>query len=448
MGRRRKRDVSSEIDFGNRNVYSRLTGNHVEAPDKPRESFGRVAPITRQNHVSVTVKYSKLEHCRTKDKKWAIEGTWIDDGEQQPELIYRARRGEVVIAPATGPSYSSMTMSNLPVMEVTTTLNRLDKRIPYRVVGIAENPGASRGSEQSILDPFGVVQARGSNTIVNTGSYRHVYGDFAYALLIPETVKNGGVTYSGIAIRGTGNGGSGERANWNQKLLPRLIPLKTRSLHVLLNQLSAQVQDMLYKAWPSNKIHQHVEQRADARHQFLQSFRAESIHYIPGLERWAELEFCVQSLNRVWDQYTANVNRDGCLDALYRVYDEGHALLHEYWTQQLEEFKLYNDPDSLVRLHCDSGKWLIPMGIQALDKLAERAPRAKEDLRGFKSAAEIENESSIPKHHARVHRLRDYMKGTQDWLVANDCVTFMDNHYVGMVLSPEAMPGSEMNILR
>jgi len=421
---------------GEESFERRLTRRKTTPLTKPRASFGRVAPLTRQRAVSLTVFYSKMEQCRTKDPEKALPGTVVLGGEQAPELIYRHRRGDVLFTAAQGPSFSSASaLSNVPLLEVTSVLNRWDRRIPIRVVGIAENPSASRGADDFFGNGAGTCAGNGSNTMINNGPYHLVHGDQLYGLVTPETVDVNGVTFSASAIRGTGAGGSGDRADWNQKLVLQIVPLKTRNFQALVEGSALRAAERLERLTLS------LGPWSAEKDQFFAALDYGPNSVVPGFAVWSRLEWSKQTL---WlalrrHHYQANARAD-LYQVLVAVFRDAQQELAKYWKAHWDEFKRYNDPDSIARLHRNTGAWLLPVGY--------------EDMRARVFGDPVPLAASAPAANAedpmvaQLHDLGKLIAETQRYVVLNDLTPFFDQLWIGMVISPEAMPGSSVNIVR
>jgi len=439
--RRPREDNDQDDDF-----VERLARRRAAPVTKPQKSDGRVAPLTRQRAVSLTVNYRRMEHFRTNDPEKAIEGTVLKGGELDQKNIYRNRRGDILFTASQGPSHSSASfLSNVPMIDVTSCLNRWDKRYGIRVLGWAENPSASRG-DADWGDGAGTCAGAGSGTIINNGPFHLVCGDHLYALPIPEVVEVNGVGYSANAVRGTGRGGNDDRADWTQKLVPQILPLKSRNMEAMLAGVSQRATTRLERALPlaSAGVGEKLSGYVSEKQHFDASIEHGAQSSVPGFTAWGQMEWVKQTLCRMLRQLHGNTaaNR-GNIEAVLKAADrDGNALLAAYWKKHWDEFKRHNDPDSITRLHRGTGHWLLPVGYEEL-RLTVMQPAAPLPAFEAPQAGVVECEMV-----RRVHDLIGKLSQSQRYIVLNDIKTFEEECYVGMVISPEAASRDSVNIAR
>jgi len=431
-----------------------LNSSVIDQRNKPRLSDGRTSRRTAQSHVSVTVRFDALENLRAKRKDQCLPNCWIDSGIQDKKNIQQVRRGDIaLILQDSVPSRGLTGLTNSAV--VFTHLNNWPKHIPIRVAGIVENPSQNRGQTQG-QDNFGNIMARGVNTIVNQGKYMLVCGDYVYALMVPETVDMNGVTWSMNAIKGTGDG-NGSHQDYNQKLVPQLIPLKHKDIRLLIDNIRTEISDHIVQVWETQKQNNSVfDVWANEYNQLQSRLHSDINSLIPGMEEYSSLFFISKSLERALNDFFNGIDKEKTKRLIKVVYAKGHEILRAYWKQAEKQFQALSNPDDMRRLARGTGEWLVPVGVLNIQKDMKRDVNIDIDLNTLSNPVVIQPNMDIVSQtklvetnaYSMISTLQQSLMHTCTWIESNDVVQFLENSYVGLVLSAQAASGESFDIMR
>jgi len=438
----------------NWNDTSILNRGYARKDKKPRLSDGHTGARTKQNHVSVTVTFNPMNDLRVHRKELALPNCWIDSGEQNQANIQQVRRGDIFWTITDSVPFSHATGITNHAQGFT-HLNRWPKKVKIRVLGIVDNPSNGRGQDTA-RDTTGTISQRGVHTIVNYGSYMIVAGDRVFALPYPEITEFGGVTWSMNAVKGTGDG-SGPNVDYTQKLIARLIPLKSMDIKLTLESLRFEVNQHIQLTWNQQKENVSIKEVWATSFKDLESnLKADVMYLFPGLLRYTLLNFCQMSLERAVTDYHLGIDKANTSDLIKIIYTQGVDLNNEYWAENAHIFSQMSNPDDLKRLSYGEADWLVPMGIikannilKSLNSLTDLETFTKDGYEQATGATISDQFESTKKNPLRyLHNLINVLTFTQGWIEANDITYALESYYVGQCVSAQAAPGHQFDISR
>jgi ABC-type antimicrobial peptide transport system permease subunit len=432
---------------------SLLNDGLVRKDQKPRLSDGRTARRAPQSHVSVTVRFDALNDLRVKRKEQALPNCWLDSGPQNQKTIEQVRRGDIAMTIMDAVPFSAETgLTNSATVFV--NLNNWSKNIPIRVVGIVENPSVGRGQADA-KDCYGNIQVRGVNTINNQGKYTLVAGDHVYALMIPEIVDINGTIWSMNAIKGTGDG-SGSHQDYNQKLVPQIIPLKHKDIKQTLETMRHEVDERINVTWNRQLDEISVMDIWSGFYIDLRShLRPDKICLIPGMEQYCIFYFVMKSMERALRDLYNGVDYLATQKLIKIIYTEGHKEIKSYWRETEKYLSALSNPDDLRRLGRGTGEWLVPVGILSIRNATKQVISADIDLKDlnktFKSKEGLlrsQIEEVKQSSYEFIQTFIRILSFTLGWIESNDITQFMESCYVGMVTSAQCGPGQNFDMVR
>jgi len=436
------------------NDITYLNSNMIDQSKKPRLSDGRTSRRAPQSHVSVTVRFDPLDNLRAKRKEDCLTNCWIDNGTQDKKNIQQVRRGDIAMTLQDNVSARGLTgLTNSAV--VFTHLNNWPKNIKIRVVGIVENPSQHRGQSDG-QDNFGNIMSRGVNSIVNQGKYMLCCGDHVYALFVPETIVLNGTTWSMNAIKGTGDG-NGSHADYNQKLVPQLIPLKHKDIKLTLDTIRHEMDGLIVQVWEKQTLNQSVYDGWASNMTDLNTrLHSETTYLIPGSEMFCMLYYIDKSLERAMNDLMNNIDKVQTIKLIEVIYQQGHKEMREYWTSVEKEFAALSNVDDLRRLGRGTGEWLVPTGVLEIHNRIKRDVNVTLDLQTLSNPIvhppneTILNQIEKSKDNAFsfISQLRQALHYTCAWIESNDMTQFLENNYVGYVTSAQAPSGHQFDFVR
>jgi len=436
------------------NEITFLNSNLIDQSKKPRLSDGRTSRRTPQSHVSVTVRFDPLDNIRAKRKEDCLPNCWIDNGPQDKRNIQQVRRGDIAMSLQDNVGARGLTgLTNSAV--VFTHLNNMSKNVKIRVVGIVENPSQHRGQSDG-QDNFGNIMARGVNSIVNQGKYMLCCGDHVYALMVPEIIEVNGTTWSMNAIKGTGDG-NGSHADYNQKLVPQLIPLKFKDIKMTLDNIRHEMDGQIVQVWEQQKLNSSVYDIWTSNLTQLRTrLNSDTIAYIPSMETFCLLFFCDQSLERALNDLMNGIDKVQTIKLIEVIYQQAHKELREYWTSIEKQFSALSNPDDLRRLGRGTGEWLVPVGVLEIRNRMKRDVNVSLDLQSLSNPIPIPQNITILEQIKKsetnaynfISQLRQSLHYTCAWIESNDMTQFLENNYVGCVQSAQAASGQQFDFIR